>query len=92
VLSSSTPIRAASRRGGCKRLSQGARLYSTSAYGGIIAFNRKLDADAANAVAGIFTEVIIAPDATDEAIAIIGKRKNLRLLLAGGLPIRVLQA
>ncbi|MCF2521335.1 bifunctional phosphoribosylaminoimidazolecarboxamide formyltransferase/IMP cyclohydrolase [Bradyrhizobium sp. G127] len=59
---------------------------STSAYGGIIAFNRTLDADAANAVAGIFTEVIIAPDATDEAIAIIGKRKNLRLLLAGGLP------
>ena len=59
---------------------------STSAYGGIIAFNRTLDADAANAVAGIFTEVIIAPDATDEAIAIIAKRKNLRLLLAGGLP------
>ena len=59
---------------------------STSAYGGIIAFNRILDADAANAVAGIFTEVIIAPDATEEAIAIIGKRKNLRLLLAGGLP------
>jgi phosphoribosylaminoimidazolecarboxamide formyltransferase / IMP cyclohydrolase len=59
---------------------------STSAYGGIIAFNRTLDADAANAVAGIFTEVIIAPDATEEAIAIIGKRKNLRLMLAGGLP------
>ncbi len=59
---------------------------STSAYGGIIAFNRILDADAANAVAEIFTEVIIAPDATEEAIAIIGKRKNLRLLLAGGLP------
>jgi phosphoribosylaminoimidazolecarboxamide formyltransferase/IMP cyclohydrolase len=59
---------------------------STSAYGGIIAFNRTLDADAANAVAGIFTEVIIAPDATEEAIAIIGKRKNLRLLLAGSLP------
>ncbi len=59
---------------------------STSAYGGIIAFNRTLDADAANAVAGIFTEVIIAPDATDEAIAIIARRKNLRLLLAGGLP------
>jgi len=59
---------------------------STSAYGGIIAFNRTLDAEAANAVAGIFTEVIIAPDATDEAVAIIGKRKNLRLLLAGSLP------
>lgn len=59
---------------------------STSAYGGIIAFNRTLDAGAANAVAGIFTEVIIAPDATEEARAIIGKRKNLRLLLAGSLP------
>ncbi|WP_425907192.1 bifunctional phosphoribosylaminoimidazolecarboxamide formyltransferase/IMP cyclohydrolase [Nitrobacter sp. TKz-YC02] len=58
----------------------------TSAFGGIIAFNRTIDADAANAVAGIFTEVIIAPDATEEAIAIIGKRKNLRLLLAGGVP------
>jgi phosphoribosylaminoimidazolecarboxamide formyltransferase/IMP cyclohydrolase len=58
----------------------------TSAFGGIIAFNRTIDTDAANAVAGIFTEVIIAPDATEEAIAIIGKRKNLRLLLAGGVP------
>jgi phosphoribosylaminoimidazolecarboxamide formyltransferase / IMP cyclohydrolase len=59
---------------------------STSAYGGIIALNRTLDADTARAITGIFTEVIIAPDATDEAIAIIGGRKNLRLLLAGGLP------
>ena len=59
---------------------------TTSAFGGIIAFNRTLDADTANAVAGIFTEVIIAPDATDEAIAIIARRKNLRLLLAGALP------
>ncbi|MGE5157501.1 MAG: bifunctional phosphoribosylaminoimidazolecarboxamide formyltransferase/IMP cyclohydrolase [Gemmatimonas sp.] len=59
---------------------------STSAYGGIIALNRTLDADTARAVTGIFTEVITAPDATDEAIAIIGGRKNLRLLLVGGLP------
>src|SRR6201987_3479097 len=59
---------------------------STSAYGGIIALNRTLDADTARAITGIFTEVIIAPDATDEAIAIIGGRKNLRLLLAGALP------
>jgi phosphoribosylaminoimidazolecarboxamide formyltransferase/IMP cyclohydrolase len=59
---------------------------STSAYGGIIALNRTLDAETARALAGIFTEVIIAPDATEEAIAIIGKRRNLRLLLAGGLP------
>jgi phosphoribosylaminoimidazolecarboxamide formyltransferase/IMP cyclohydrolase len=59
---------------------------STSAYGGIIALNRTLDAETARAVTGIFTEVIIAPDATDEAIAIIAGRKNLRLLLTGGLP------
>jgi phosphoribosylaminoimidazolecarboxamide formyltransferase/IMP cyclohydrolase len=59
---------------------------SQSPYGGIIAVNRTLDAEAARAITEIFTEVIIAPDATDEAIAIIGKRRNLRLLLAGHLP------
>jgi phosphoribosylaminoimidazolecarboxamide formyltransferase/IMP cyclohydrolase len=57
-----------------------------SAYGGIVAFNRTLDAEAARAVTEIFTEVIIAPDATPEAIALIATKKNLRLLLAGGLP------
>ncbi|MBR1216898.1 bifunctional phosphoribosylaminoimidazolecarboxamide formyltransferase/IMP cyclohydrolase [Bradyrhizobium sp. U87765 SZCCT0131] len=59
---------------------------STSAYGGIVALNRTLDAEAARAITEIFTEVIIAPDATDEAIAIVAAKKNLRLLLAGGLP------
>jgi phosphoribosylaminoimidazolecarboxamide formyltransferase / IMP cyclohydrolase len=59
---------------------------STSAYGGIVALNRTLDAEAARAITEIFTEVIIAPDATEEAIAIVGGRRNLRLLLAGGLP------
>jgi len=59
---------------------------STSAFGGIIAMNRQLDADTAREITKIFTEVIIAPDASEEAIAIIGARKNLRLLLAGALP------
>ena len=59
---------------------------STSAFGGIVALNRTLDADAARAITEIFTEVIIAPDATEEAIAIVATKKNLRLLLAGGLP------
>ena len=59
---------------------------SVSAFGGIVALNRTLDADAARAITEIFTEVIIAPDATPEAIAIVGAKKNLRLLLAGGLP------
>ena len=57
-----------------------------SAFGGIIALNRTLDADAARAMAEIFTEVIIAPDATPEARDILARKKNLRLLLAGGLP------
>jgi phosphoribosylaminoimidazolecarboxamide formyltransferase / IMP cyclohydrolase len=59
---------------------------STSAFGGIVALNRKLDADAAKEITGIFTEVIIAPDATEEAIRIVAAKKNLRLLIAGGLP------
>src|ERR1041384_413561 len=59
---------------------------STSAFGGIVAVNRTLDADAARAITEIFTEVIIAPDAPDEAIAIVAAKKNLRLLLAGSLP------
>ncbi len=58
----------------------------TSAFGGIVALNRTLDAEAARAIIEIFTEVIIAPDASDEAIKIIATKKNLRLLLAGGLP------
>jgi phosphoribosylaminoimidazolecarboxamide formyltransferase/IMP cyclohydrolase len=57
-----------------------------SAFGGIVALNRKLDAAAAREIVKIFTEVIIAPDADEEAIAIIAAKKNLRLLLAGGLP------
>jgi phosphoribosylaminoimidazolecarboxamide formyltransferase / IMP cyclohydrolase len=57
-----------------------------SAFGGIVALNRTLDADAANAIVEIFTEVIVAPDATEEAIKIVAAKKNLRLLLAGGLP------
>ena len=58
----------------------------TSAFGGIVALNRTLDAEAARAITETFTEVIIAPDATDEAIKIVGAKKNLRLLRAGGLP------
>src|SRR5690349_11062377 len=59
---------------------------STSAYGGIVAVNCVLDAEAARAITEIFTEVIIAPAATEAALEIISARRNLRLLLAGGLP------
>ncbi len=57
-----------------------------SAFGGIIACNRPLDAMAAEEMVKIFTEVIIAPDADQPAKDIIAAKKNLRLLLTGGLP------
>lgn len=57
-----------------------------SAFGGIVALNRKLDAQAAKKIVEIFTEVIIAPEADEEAIAMVAAKKNLRLLLTGGLP------
>jgi phosphoribosylaminoimidazolecarboxamide formyltransferase/IMP cyclohydrolase len=57
-----------------------------SAFGGIIAFNQKLDGETAEEIGKIFTEVIIAPDATEEAKKVLAGKKNLRLLLAGGLP------
>ncbi|RCL84692.1 MAG: bifunctional phosphoribosylaminoimidazolecarboxamide formyltransferase/IMP cyclohydrolase PurH, partial [PS1 clade bacterium] len=57
-----------------------------SAFGGIIALNKPLDAETAAAATKIFTEVIIAPYADEDARAIIGEKKNLRLLLTGGMP------
>ncbi len=57
-----------------------------SAFGGIVAVNRVLDEAAATRMAMIFTEVIVAPDATDGAKAVLSAKKNLRLLLTGALP------
>ncbi|MGH6846537.1 MAG: bifunctional phosphoribosylaminoimidazolecarboxamide formyltransferase/IMP cyclohydrolase [Methylocella sp.] len=57
-----------------------------SAFGGIVALNRRLDAKAAALIVKIFTEVIIAPEADDAAIEIVAAKRNLRLLLTGGLP------
>jgi len=59
---------------------------SVSAFGGIVAANRPLDAATAEAIAAIFTEVVVAPDADEDARAIFAKKKNLRLLLTGELP------
>ncbi|WP_417769978.1 bifunctional phosphoribosylaminoimidazolecarboxamide formyltransferase/IMP cyclohydrolase [Stappia sp.] len=56
-----------------------------SAFGGIVALNGPLDADAAEEIVKIFTEVIIAPEASEEAMAIVAAKKNLRLLVTGGL-------
>jgi phosphoribosylaminoimidazolecarboxamide formyltransferase/IMP cyclohydrolase len=57
-----------------------------SAFGGVLAFNRTLDRETAEEIAKIFTEVIIAPDADIAARDVLAAKKNLRLLIAGGLP------
>jgi phosphoribosylaminoimidazolecarboxamide formyltransferase / IMP cyclohydrolase len=57
-----------------------------SAFGGIVAVNRVLDGEAAEAISGIFTEVVMAPDADGAAIKTFAAKPNLRLLLTGGLP------
>ncbi len=59
---------------------------SVSAFGGIVAVNRPLDGPTAEAIAKIFTEVVVAPAADDAARAIFAKKKNLRLLLTGDMP------
>jgi phosphoribosylaminoimidazolecarboxamide formyltransferase/IMP cyclohydrolase len=53
-----------------------------SAFGGIVAFNRKVDEQAARAVTEIFTEVVIAPDFDEAAVEILKSKKNLRILRA----------
>ncbi len=85
--SSSTPTPAASRKASSltDAYLKALACDPVSAFGGIVALNRKLDAAAAAEIVKIFTEVIIAPDADEDAIALIGAKKNLRLLLTGGL-------
>ena len=61
------------------------RCDSVSAFGGIIALNQKLDGETAKEISGIFTEVIIAPSISDEAKNILSSKKNLRVLITGGL-------
>jgi phosphoribosylaminoimidazolecarboxamide formyltransferase/IMP cyclohydrolase len=57
-----------------------------SAFGGIVAVNRTLDRAAAEKIASIFSEVIIAPAADEAALAAVARKKNLRLLLTGAMP------
>jgi len=57
-----------------------------SAYGGIVALNRRLDRAAAREIVKIFSEVVIAPEADDDAIEVFKRRKDVRLLVTGALP------
>ena len=57
-----------------------------SAFGGIVALNRRLDKKTAEKIVEIFTEVVVAPDVDEDAIEVFLAKKNLRLLITGGLP------
>jgi phosphoribosylaminoimidazolecarboxamide formyltransferase / IMP cyclohydrolase len=57
-----------------------------SAFGGIIALNRPLDAETATEIAKLFVEVVIAPDAETAARDILATKKNVRLLLTRDMP------
>ena len=68
---------------------------TVSAFGGIVAFGREADEDAARAMAEVFTEVVVAPSFTAAALAAFAERKGLRVVRAplperGGLDVRVL--
>ena len=86
--SSSMPIRAASPSAQTLKEAylKALRCDPVSAFGGIVALNGRSTREAAEEIAKIFTEVVIAPDADDEAKAIFAAKKNLRLLPTGGLP------
>ena len=58
----------------------------TSAFGGIIALNQRLDAATAAEILKLLTEVVIAPEADAAAVALFAKKKNVRLLTTSGLP------
>lgn len=60
----------------------------TSAFGGIVALNVSVDKHVAEEISKLFTEVVIAPDASAEALALLSEKKNLRVLLTGSLPDR----
>lgn len=59
---------------------------ATSAFGGIVAANRKLDEATARVIVEVFTQVVIAPGASDEALAVFAEKKNLRVLLTQDMP------
>ncbi|HEX8164874.1 MAG TPA: bifunctional phosphoribosylaminoimidazolecarboxamide formyltransferase/IMP cyclohydrolase [Beijerinckiaceae bacterium] len=86
IIKHANPCGVAEADGLAEAYEKALRCDPVSAFGGIVALNRPLDAEAAKRIVEIFTEVIIAPDASEEAVAIVGAKKNLRLLLAGGLP------
>jgi phosphoribosylaminoimidazolecarboxamide formyltransferase/IMP cyclohydrolase len=62
------------------------RCDSVSAFGGIVAVNRRLDAATAAAIEQLFVEVVIAPEIEESALELLGRKRLLRLLMTGGMP------
>jgi phosphoribosylaminoimidazolecarboxamide formyltransferase/IMP cyclohydrolase len=58
-----------------------------SAFGGVVALTREMDAATAEAIAAIFTEVVVAPSASEEALSVLSAKPNVRVLLTGGPPV-----
>lgn len=86
IVKHANPCGVASRESLLEAWTEALACDSVSAFGGIVATNRRLDARTAEAITEIFTEVVVAPDADDEARAIFARKKNLRLLITGTLP------
>ena len=86
IVKHANPCGVATRGGLLEAWNEALACDSVSAFGGIVATNRPLDAATAEAITQIFTEVVVAPDADDDAKAIFAQKKNLRLLLTGTLP------
>ena len=88
IIKHANPCGVATGRSLTEAYQRALRCDPVSAFGGVIALNHPLDADCATEIVTIFTEVIIAPEATDGAKAVLAGKKNIRLLLAGGMPDR----
>jgi phosphoribosylaminoimidazolecarboxamide formyltransferase/IMP cyclohydrolase len=86
IIKHANPCGAAEAESLVKAYELALRCDPVSAFGGIVASNRKLDAAAAAEIVKIFTEVIIAPGADDAAIELVAAKKNLRLLITSGTP------
>ncbi len=86
IIKHANPCGVATGNSAVEAFERALRCDPVSAFGGIIALNTPLDAETAERISALFTEVIIAPDADDTAREIIARKKNLRLLIAGGLP------
>jgi len=86
IVKHANPCGVATREGLLEAWQEALACDSVSAFGGIVATNRSLDGATAEAITRIFTEVVVAPDADEDARAIFAQKKNLRLLLTGELP------